>query len=508
MIRNLSLIEHRISQGGNPNEFIAFLLEDGDDLPAIVRKPFGRRDLIKGIAKSPLTRVIGQQALAQLGTSAVKSLVSPGNPEVKKEIAPEYKGGTMPVNVSAFAAHNAHRKVSPGPSVTPKDFFTDTHMKYPDDKDPDSKPMSLNPSGHPVNLNAYEPRVSRTFREAGFTTPWRDKAGKFPDNKGGWEAHWKHIQSHNDIHYAKVDNGVIAYDNPFHEKFKDSLDPAVRATHVNDKTGEITKFKVPVDFDANELRSPDADYNRDAPKHIQSLVTSHYNTRVSPGANLDLSIHRRLLRNYKYDSHWDKNRFMAYEHSKNWEGQMTNTEKYGTNTGDIMGHHGFEHGEGGHGLTSGGYGVWSHPDLPNHRVAWGRSSNDIGGRGEENNWKVGEDQGERHSAGGIKRSIVAQGEGLDSFHDWMHSKGLHVKPPPSPDERSKSKISRFEIPDRLKRVTEIEMHPDGPNKGWTATSRPLRSQDKPETWKTSKGTSAEELRDFLKSHHKDYEHGI
>jgi hypothetical protein len=538
---NLSLHEHRVSQGADPYRIVAWLIreESRDVVPFIgqaLSAPSSRRDVFKRVAgavgQSAILHAVGP-ALAIQGVQAAAKAMTPA---VKpKEVVPEFKGQPLHPHVVASAAHNVMRKDAGEShiSAAPEDFDASTHrtVKAPHDfygtgvKKGDDTSMEVNPEGHPINKKAYTYDVAYHDLSSKGWLSAHEREWSLPH--GEWEKRQEAAKLHQDIHYAKADDGVIAYENPFHDKHKFSLETGVKAVHVHDKTGEVRRFKVPIDFDADELRYPNTGIGSKEQDHIRGLVTQHYNTRVNPAsAAIDFSVHRKLLRSHGFHGglgssekgEWS----VGQETPDNAYDLMTHEEKYGSPHG-FMTHHGFKlHGyedphpseladrhiySGGSGF-SGGY---SHPMMPGKMITTSTEGSQGHREHEHFKWSVNKYSGPKPIYAG-SRSVEpgwdeeASGQGYKSFQDHLKSQGVHVPsdyPSTEYDPKRNFKLN-IEVPDRIKRYTKVmlgrvdKMDPT-PHRGWIAYHvNPWRREEEgPYSSEAGRGETASELHDFL-----------
>jgi hypothetical protein len=535
---NLTLYEHRVSQGLSPYRVIVRLLREAGELLG----PQSRRQLMRtvagGAAQASVTRALVPGIVAGVVQHAVQAAVAPSVPAIKhKEVVPEFKGEVLPTHVAASAAHNVMRKDTGESHIiaSPEHFDTSTHrpIKAPHDfhsigiKKGDDTTIEVNPEGHPINTQAYTYDVA--YRDLS-SRGWSSAAEHEWDlPRGEWEKRREAAKFHQDIHYAKVDDGVIAYGNPFHEKHKFSLETGVKAVHVHNKTGEVRRFKVPIDFDADELRYPNAGYGSKEQDHIQGLVTQHYNTRVNPAsAALDYSVHRKILRSHGYHGGHGSSEMGEWSSSSETPDSahelMTHEEKYGSPHG-FMTHHGFKlhdykdphpsemadkhlYDRG----TSFSYG-YSHPMMPGKMITTSTEGSQGYREHEHFKWSVDDYKGPVPSYKGASRSNLkpgwdeeASGEGYKSFQDHLKSQGVHVPSNyPSTEYDPKRSFSlEVKVPDRVKRYTKVMLgrsHKMDPttHRGWIAYHvNPWRREEEgPFSVEAGRGETASELHDFL-----------
>lgn len=511
---NLALYEQRIAQGASPWVIVAHLVEGGELIPA----SSSRRQMLKtvagGAAQASVTRALVPSLATAVVQQAVQSAVAPRTPAIKpKEVVPEFKGQALAPHVAASAAHNAYQRDHGLPASSPEDFSTDTHATFmrqrsqytgynpktgKEEYEKWEEPVHYehNPEGHPINTKAYEyydgeyqpkgssmqaiTRIVQRRRAQGKTTV----SDEYDEARLEAAKDWN---DHGHLLHAKVGNGAIAYENPFHERFKDNLDPSVKAVHVNHSTGEVTKFKVPLNFDDHGARNfgirrlsrtPSIVGAQKDESHewIHQNVVQHYNTRVAPGANIDTSVHKRFLKAHGFDDHsWGSDtskRFTKEYSSKNWEHDAlphdvgdkikflhpeTGKETHGV-ISDVhpeSGHVTIEHAPPGRHMDTEEY---AFTKVPTHAIT--------------------------HNEDGP--AVVTRADG------------------------STYQRERYSAPQRLKHHLEVHVHPTG----WTVSHRPgyttfshLHSQN----WQShpkqdiASGQSAEELRDFMGSWEKDHE---
>lgn len=331
----IGLYELRVLQGANPTDLVAVMLESDivkvDPIGQALQTQTGRRGFLQraagAVAANPVARAVAVQAGTQAVMQGAQHFTKP------KEVAPEFKGEPMlPSHAAASASNAYHRDHGEDVHYTADDFDTDTHKDITRKSREDSNTSvtlrePVNPEGHPINKHAFAYDLTPGQREK---STWRSIG---PDSYGSWDhpkykdmkgadkrdlAHEDYLK-HGSLLHAKVSSGTIAYENPFHPKHRDSLETSIKAVHVNDKNGEITRFKVPLNFDDDGARQFSVrEHGDETDKWLRKNVTQHYNTRVSSGVG-DLAQHRKVLKLRGFGSGLDPDSYSRHYTSKDWE---------------------------------------------------------------------------------------------------------------------------------------------------------------------------------------------
>lgn len=519
------LYELRLLQGADPMKLITVMLESDivkvDPLGQALQTQTGRRGFLQkaagAVAANPVARAVAVQAGTQAVMQGAQAAVQHFTPK-PKEIAPEFKGEVMLPHQAAASATNAyHKDHGSDLRYTPDDFDTDTHKEVTraprSGGDPEKSLDRLNPEGHPVNKHvfAYDPTPGRTDSPV-----WKSIS-----HMGAWD-HPKYTQldkvaslsskdksnivqadymKHGSLLHAKVSNGTIAYENPFHPKFRDSLDTSIKAVHVNHSNGEITKFKVPLNFDDDDARNFEVrEHGDQTDKWLRKNVTQHYNTRVASGVG-DLAQHRKILKMRGFSSGLSGDEYTRHYQDKDWESKArlfepgdkisythpTKTRK------DIWGDHQAPNADVPVHVTD----AHIHRVNPDGTMDVEDKSHSVLRKSETGGyWNQGGPEGpgyyrEEHPIVTINQSHVLSG----GSHSHVDFKDMS------------SPLKRTSAPNHLRHYLVVKQG----DQGWTAHRRGPLWGDGPNSYHHTEpqhlasGKSAEELRDFLNSWEENHE---